>query len=33
LYFEITYEYYQEYEKIKKSRSVEKLVDLWKLVL
>jgi hypothetical protein len=28
LYFEITYEYYQEYEKIKKSRSVEKLVDL-----
>ena len=27
-YFSATLEYYNEYEKIKKSRSVEKLVDL-----
>jgi hypothetical protein len=27
-YFTATYEYYEEYEKIKKSRSVEALVDL-----
>lgn len=27
-YFSVTYEYLEEYEKIKKSRSVEKLVDL-----
>jgi hypothetical protein len=27
-YFTATYEYYQEYEKIKKSRTVESLVDL-----
>ena len=28
-YFSATYEYFEEYEKIKKNRSVSKLVNLW----
>lgn len=27
-YFSVTYEYFEEYQKLKKSRSVEKLIDL-----